>query len=96
LTAQRLLLRNPGDVEEMRITQDDEHLLSSTDDLDAETHAYVSESFQLFNKLLEKSDPTDIGQIESYLESLSQADRTFKCRILNDANGNPGVISIIS
>jgi hypothetical protein len=41
--------------------------------------------------LLQKalSNPGDVEQIESYLEPLSQADPTFKYRILDDAKGNP-------
>jgi hypothetical protein len=89
--AQRLLETKAGEVDEMSFSQDDETMLTATDNLDEKSPAYFTESFRLLNKFAEKalSNPTDIGQIESYLESLSQANPTFKFRILNDAKGNP-------
>jgi hypothetical protein len=64
--------------------------LADTNDLDAESPEYFTDSFRLINELIDKAvlDPDDGQQIQTYLEGLSRADPSFKYRRGIDSNGN--------
>jgi hypothetical protein len=74
------LAKNNGDVDAMTVTQEEESTLLDTDDLETGFPGYFTEAFRLSNPLLQNAllDPTDIGQVENYLESLATADPPFK------------------
>jgi hypothetical protein len=84
------LAKNKGDFDAMTITQEKESTLLDPDDLDAGSPEYFTEAFRLSNPLLQNAllDPTDIGQVENYLESLATADPTFKYRRDTNAMGD--------
>jgi hypothetical protein len=79
----------------LRKKVEDEKLLIGPNDLDVGSPEYFTELFSLFNQLLDKAllEPSDIQQIESYLQSLAQADFTFKCR--KATNGNGQVVGVV-
>jgi hypothetical protein len=64
--------------------------LADTNDLDAESPQYFTDSYRLINELIDKAvlDPDDGQQIQTYVEGLSRADPSFKFRRGIDSNGN--------
>lgn len=91
LKAQKLLAAKGGEVDNMTITEEEESMLVNPLDLDSESPDYYTASFSLINQLLEQAllNPTDTTQIESYLESLSREDPSFKWRRATDDDGKP-------
>ena len=87
--AQRMLTKRAGAVDSMTITQEDETMLVDSNSLDAESPEYYTASFRLINQLIKNAilEPTDILQIERYLDDLAQTDTTFKWRKAADGDG---------
>jgi hypothetical protein len=90
-----MLKKKAGDIPSITITEEDERLLLDPDDLDAGSPEYFTESFSLFNQLLDQAllEPSDIQQIETYLQGLAQADDTFQWRKAKCENGS--VVGIV-
>jgi hypothetical protein len=92
LKEKRMLRKLVGEIS--AITEKDEKLLFDPNGLDVESPEYFTESFSVFNQLLDKAllGPSDIQQIESYLQGLAQG-YTFKWRKATNKNGQ--VVSIV-
>jgi hypothetical protein len=78
---QQIRARNDWNVDQITITTDDEVMLSNFDCPEAELPAYCTESFRMFlDKIIDKSllKHTTVEQIESLLQSVAEADATFR------------------
>jgi hypothetical protein len=90
-----MLRKKVGDTSAITITEEDEKLLIDPNNLDAGSPEYFTESFSLFNQLLDKAllEPSDIQHIKNYLQGLAQADLTFKWR--NATNDNGQIVGVV-
>jgi hypothetical protein len=86
MKAMNILVAKGDEVENMSFTAEEESNLLSNHCLPE----YYSESFQFYDKFMEKAElqPTDIQRVDTYLQSLAEVDGSFKYRRLNDANNS--------
>ena len=93
LKIKRLLAAKAGDLEYQSITAAEEEELLSNKELDLESPAFFTEALQQCRVLLEEalSDPNDLQQIVSYLQSLSKGDPTFAFRLSEASDGTAGL-----